>query len=101
MFSTAGRKFWSTTTGEQAKPRATVGGRGSGHGEAARLLPPQASFVEFSRPVENDGHGRSLALLHWCVDQKALAVASYIIYEEVRIHNRLARSGLKHGNWHA
>jgi hypothetical protein len=44
-------------------------------------LPLPALLVEFGGPVEKDGHGRGLALLHRRVDQKALAVPAHVVDE--------------------
>jgi len=45
--------------------------------------PQVASFVRLRRPVEEDGHGVSVGLVDWRIDQKALPIAAHVINKQV------------------
>jgi hypothetical protein len=65
---------------------------------AARLGSFQLSrslFIEFRGPVQDDRHGRGLALLDVGEDQKSLPVSANVISEEVPTRSWLPESGLE------
>src|SRR6266849_7928445 len=52
-------------------------------------------FLHLRSPVEDDRQGRRTGLVHFCVDQKSLAIAGYIIGKHVLRRNWLSQVGLK------
>jgi hypothetical protein len=54
-----------------------------------------ASLVQLGRPIEHDGHGRSVGLLYRRNDQESLAVPAHVINEQVIDWDWLPGSGLK------